>query len=102
MKLAELKIPYLAAILLSLIALAPMPYGYYMFLKIVVTACAGITAYLDYQAGNRGALVWGCAGIAILFNPIIPVHLVKEIWMFFNICVAGLFGYLLLKVRKET
>ncbi len=101
MILKDLKIPYLLAALLSLIALAPLPYGYYMFLKIVVTGCAGVTAYLSYQAGDRSLLVWVCAGLAILFNPIIPIYFPREIWMFFNVSAVLVFGYFFIKVRKE-
>lgn len=102
MTLADLKIPYLLVAALSLLALAPMPYGYYIFLRIAVTGCAGMTAYLKYQAGDRNLLLWACVAVAILFNPVISIHLTREIWMVFNIFVAGLFGYLFLKIKKEA
>ena len=101
MKKSDLKIPYLLVTALSLIALAPLPYGYYIFLKIAVTGCAGISAYLNYQSGNRSLLLWTCVAIAMLFNPIIPVHLTREIWSVLNILVAGFFGYLWFKLRKH-
>ncbi len=96
----DLKIPYFLVAGLSVIALAPLPYGFYMFLKIAVSACAGMTAYLKFHTGQRGVLVWIFVALAILFNPIVPVHLTKEIWMFFNIVSASLFffqGYKLIK-----
>ena len=103
MKTSDLKIPYLLVTALSLIALAPLPYGYYTFLKICVTVCAGITAYLKFQTGNKNILAWTCVAVAILFNPIIPVHLTREIWMAMNVLVAGLFCVLWLKtlLKKE-
>ncbi len=101
MKLSDLKIPYLLAIALSLIALAPMPYGYYTLLKIAVTGCASITIYLKYQADDKSLLFWLCVAVAILFNPIIPIHLTREIWMFFNIVVAGLFGFLAYRINNS-
>ena len=97
MTLSDLKIPYLLVAGLSLIALAHLPYGYYMFLRIAVTACASMAAYLQYQAGNRNLLLWWCVAVAILFNPVLPIHLTREIWMVMNIIVACLFGYLFLK-----
>jgi hypothetical protein len=100
MKLADLKIPYILVAALSLIALAPMPYGYYTLLKIAVTGCAGVTAYLKYQNSDRSLLLWTCVIVAILFNPIIPIHLTREIWMFFNVAVAGLFGFLAYRIIK--
>lgn len=101
----DLKIPYFLVAGLSVIALASLPYGFYMFLKIAVTACAGTAAYLKFLAGERGVLVWIFVALAILFNPIIPVHLTKEIWMFFNIVSAVLFtlqGYKLIKGAKDV
>lgn len=100
MTLSDLKIPYIIVAVLSLIALAPMPYGYYTLLKIAVTSCAAITAYLKYQNSERSILLWTCVIVAILFNPIIPIHLPKEIWIFFNVAVAGFFGFLAFRIIK--
>lgn len=101
MKLSDLKIPYIMVMALSLIALAPMPYGYYTLLKIAVTGCAIITAYLKYHADDKGFLFWLCVAVAILFNPIIPIFLTREIWMIFNIAITGLFGFLTYKTNKK-
>jgi hypothetical protein len=100
MTLSDLKIPYIIVAALSLIALAPMPYGYYTLLKIAVAGCAAVTAYLKYQSSDRSLLLWTCVIVAILFNPIIPIHLSKEIWMFFNVAAAGLFGFLAYRIIK--
>lgn len=101
MKLSDLKIPYLIVVVLSLLALAPMPYGYYTFLKITVSGCAVMTAYLKYKNSDKGLLFWLCVASAILFNPIIPIHLTRQIWMFFNIAMASLFGYMAWKFSKD-
>ena len=93
----DLKIPYIAIIALSLLALFPLPYGYYTFLRIAVTLCAGMTSYIYFKSDDKGWLMWACTATAIIFNPIIPIHLTREIWVVLNIVVAGLFGYLLIK-----
>ena len=97
MKKHNLKVPYIAVSLLSLIALLELPYGYYTFLKIAVTLCASITAYLLYEKDNKHLVFWLCVCVAILFNPVIPIHLTREIWSAFNVLVAGLFGFLAFK-----
>ena len=101
MKKDDLKIPYITVIILSLIALFPLPYAYYTFLKIVVTFCAGATAYFNYKNGNKNIIMWLCVVVAILFNPIAPIHLTKEIWMGVNMFVSGLFGYLFYGLTKR-
>ena len=94
MKTSDLKIAFLIVSALSLIALLPMPYGYYIFLRIAVTGLGGITAYLRYTSGKRDWMLWSFVAVAILFNPFIPIHLTKEIWMVFNVMTAGLFFWL--------
>lgn len=101
MKLSDLKIPYLLVIALSLIALAPMPYGYYKLLKILVMGCATLTAYLKHQGHDKGFMFWLCVFIAILFNPIIPIHLNREVWMILNVVTAISFCFLWFKVLNE-
>ena len=91
---SDLKIPFIAVVVLSLIALLPMPYGYYTILRICVSICGGLTAYIYFNAGRRDICVWLCIAVAIIFNPIVPVHLNREVWSIFNVLVAGLFGYL--------
>ncbi len=60
-------------------ALDKHPYGYYNILRIMVCGTSAFCAYLFSEIENK-AMVWIAGIIAILFNPIIPVHLSKEIW----------------------
>ena len=59
-----------------LLALFPLPYGYYTLLRIVVCGAAAYLAYRSFSASRRvttWVLVLGA--LALLFNPLIPVHL---------------------------
>lgn len=94
MKISDLKIAFLIVSALSLIALLPMPYGYYVFLRIAVSGLGGLAAYLRYTSGERDWMLWSAVGVAILFNPFIPIHLIKEIWMVFNVLTAVFFFWL--------
>ena len=60
-----------------------------------------MTAYLKYKNSDKGLLFWLCVASAILFNPIIPIHLTRQLWMFFNIAMTILFGYMAYIIRKE-
>ena len=77
-----------SAILLTL-ALLPLPYGYYTVLRIVITLSATLLAYKDYQLENK-ASVWGVGFviIAILFNPLIPIHLSRFVWGPIDLMIA--------------
>lgn len=73
-----------------LIAVAPLPYGYYNLLRIAVCGCC---AYLSLKYHeHEGLSPWVCvlAGLALLFNPIVPIHMTKEAWVIFDLSAAGL------------
>lgn len=87
-----------------LLAVAPLPYGYYTFMRIVVCGCAGFMAYRGFAGGDKNPWSFVFAFIAIIFNPVATIHMTKEIWMVVD-AIAGLFfaylGYMAYRVQKE-
>ena len=66
---------FLIPILLLLLAIADMPSGYYVFMRIVVCVACCIVAYNAYNDKNSinvGVIIFGL--MAVLFNPIIPIY----------------------------
>ena len=92
-------IPSVVIAFLLLIATLPLPYGYYMFLRWVTCGMAAFTAYIGYQWETKWAL-YVFIPIAILFNPIFPIHLTKEIWQPIDIVVAVLFSVSAFVLKK--
>lgn len=87
-------ISYKALIIASLllfIAVAPMPYGYYTFVKIVICGGAGFICYRLFKGHNKTFWPWAWGTVAILFNPFIPILIIKEIWMFIDAATGILF-----------
>ena len=77
-----------------LLALAPLPIGYYTFLRIAVTLIATIIMASEFKTGiNIWFVLFGI--IAIIFNPIITIYLYqKSLWMPTDIAAAILiFSY---------
>ena len=72
---------------LLLWALAKHQYGYYTLLRFVVCGVVSFGVYLAGQYGKIGWL-WTYLLIAVLFNPIIPIHLERSIWAIVDIGVA--------------
>lgn len=76
-----------------LLALADMPSGYYVFMRIVVCLACVIIAYGSYKREdslNGSTILFGL--MAILFNPIIPVYLYdRDVWMPIDIIGAVIF-----------
>ena len=64
-----------------LVALGPMPYGFYTLLRWVACGAFLCLAYQEHQL-RSGATGWSVlfVGMAILFNPLLPIHLTREAW----------------------
>ncbi len=69
---------YITAAMLF-IGAAPLPYGYYMLLRLVATGVFIWAAFIAYERNNE-ALPWVYGILALLFNPLIKIHLPKELW----------------------
>jgi len=82
-------IPQAVASLMLLWALNPQnPYGYYILLRWV---CCAAFAYLAWQAAEREkqGWVWVLAVTALVYNPIIRLHLGREIWSLVNVATIA-------------
>lgn len=83
-------LPIVAAVVLA-VGCFHLPIGYYTFLRIVVFVVAGLLIFLSkYEGINWQCVVNGL--VAILFNPIIPVHLhSRPVWAVIDAVVAAWF-----------
>jgi len=92
-------IPAIIAAIILLFALAPWPYGYYQLLRFVV---CGATLYVAFAAFNLQKIwaVWVFGFVAILFNPLIPIHLSREIWQPIDVICALLFVVMVFILKK--
>jgi len=83
------------------IAIIPVwPYGYYTFLRLLVCGVAAYLAYathknMDILSSHKVSLII----IAVLFNPLIPVYLVREIWIPIDIGIGIYFIVLINKLK---
>ena len=86
----SIKLAWYIPIGMLVIAVLPLPYGYFMLLRLVVTAAA---AYVAYENFSRDIASWGIVFviIALLFNPFYVVHFDKALWAVIDLIVAGLF-----------
>ena len=70
--------------ILLFVALLDLPYGYYQFLRLVIS---GSMIYLIYTERNTlyKWKIFVYAALTILFNPIFPIYLTREIWITIDI-----------------
>ncbi len=98
--------PALFSIVLLIIALlsfGELPGGYYMLLRIVVCFSAAFIAYLSFKSGGNW-LPWCWVLIAIVFNPVLQIHLDDpEMWQGIDIlCVCFFVHSIFAKTYKEV
>ena len=75
----------LAALLL--LCLAPMPYGYYQFIRLASMIVFAAMAYQYYEKGKMPlAITFG--GLALLFQPFIKIALGRTLWNVVDVVVA--------------
>ncbi|TBA92530.1 DUF6804 family protein [Rhizobium ruizarguesonis] len=83
----------LVPVALLVVAVFPLPYGYYSFLRFAITLSAAYLAWEAYRekdAFNGWSLILSM--VALLFNPLIPVYLDRGSWFIIDLAVAGIFA----------
>lgn len=82
--------PAIVAIIFLLLALLDWPYGFYTLLKWIVTGVAVYYAYTIYESIKKtNSWFWILIAIAILNNPIAPIHLGdKGLWNIIDVIIA--------------
>ncbi|WNJ93026.1 DUF6804 family protein [Bosea sp. 685] len=78
-KLSNLAIPVIVVMLIA--AMLPWPYFYYQILRL---ACFGIVIWLLWHDWRPTLAHFTLAMIGVLYNPLVPIHLTREIWSVLN------------------
>jgi len=92
-------IPCIIAALILLGALAPWPYAYYQLLRFVTCGVAVYVAFTAYKWQKMWA-VWMFGFVVLLFNPLIPIHLSRELWQPIDVICAILFVVMAFVLKK--
>lgn len=90
--------------ILLLVAILPLPYIYYMAMRWIVAGAAAFIAWKEFELNNKAAnsYVWIFAALALVFNPIVPIHLFKLAWIAINLFSAAAFiGHYRLRLESE-
>jgi len=67
-------------------------------LRWVICGVTGYSAYLAYE-NSRNAWTWILGIIAVLFNPIAPIHLDREAWLVIDLIVAAIIFTSIFKLK---
>lgn len=80
---------------------APLPYGYYTLLRLVACGVFAFAALVAHERKNQ-VLPWIYGLVALLFNPIVKIHLPKEAWVIVDIGAGVLLLVTAKTVRVDT
>jgi hypothetical protein len=64
----------------------------------------GVLSYLAYSAWERShnGFSWMLGTFAVIYNPILPLHLGREIWVIINLLTGGLLIKVYLNAAKAV
>jgi hypothetical protein len=82
---------WVVPVAMLLVALAPLPYGYYMFLRLVTCGAAAALAWRALRANSSAAIGWLMIGVALLYNPIFKVAFSRQNWRLLNVATVAAF-----------
>jgi hypothetical protein len=94
----------LLAIVMALGAFATFPYVYYQLLNWIVAGAALMTAYQAHRQ-KKEAVVWVFVALAVIFNPVAPLHLTTGLWQAMDVVAVILFAvsfYLMRAARSHS
>jgi hypothetical protein len=96
------RIVWVVPALLLLIAVWRLPYGYYTFTRIVTCGVSVLIAVAGLQE-RPVVQVWSfpLLAIAVLFNPLVPIHLSRATWFYLDLGAAAIFVLHLVFVRLK-
>lgn len=82
-----LKLAYFVLIVLLLLCLAPMPYGFYQLVRFVAMALFVVLAYI-YWDNDYKPLAVTFGALALLFQPFLKIALGRVMWNIVDVLVA--------------
>ncbi len=89
------------AIFLCIVPFFKFPYGIYTLCRIVITLSAAFIIYNNYKKTNNvNSTIVMFSIILIVFNPIFPIRLNKEMWLPIDLITAAIYFYHYVKIRK--
>lgn len=99
-KIKKSEIANLVLIILFLICLLPMPYGYFGLVRFISTAYFGYMAFVFKDKQNK-QLTFFYICSAILFNPLVKFDFEKTLWNLIDVVYAAILIYLYFQETKS-
>ena len=89
-------------VVLLLLCLADMPYGYFTLVRFMAAFLFGYMAY-DFFEEEKNGLGWTFVALTLLFQPFFRFHLGRAVWNVVDVVVAiGLIAILIYEFRNRN
>lgn len=95
-----IKIVSILLIVLLLLCLFDMPYGFYQLVRLIAAFGFALLAYYEYL-NKRIPLATGFSFLVLLFQPFIKIALGKTLWNVVDVVVAILLTIYLMNPNKN-
>lgn len=92
---------WLGPILLLLVALLDLPYGYYQLLRVIVF-CTSVYLAIHEKERREGFWFWAFVVCALVYNPVFRLSFGREIWPLINLATAALYAAHFLLYAKNA
>jgi hypothetical protein len=92
--------PVVISSIMLLIAISDCQYGYYVLLRLVVSAVGLLLIWHSYNF-KRMIWFWAFCLLVLVFNPLVPVRFDKETWRFLDAATAAAMLLYLWVARKD-
>jgi hypothetical protein len=96
-----LRIPLaISVVALTIAVIGDMPYDFFVLLRVLifVTCVACLTALR--KAGRQSTIwLWVIVTAAVVYNPLLPIHLHRETWEWMNIATIPVFCVLAVLIK---
>jgi len=95
--------PAVIAVVSLFLAVFPWPYAFYGINRVIVTVVVIYYAWLMHELKRKKDFYfWGLIFLAVLFNPVLPVHLYsKGVWGFVDVIAVIFLIVFITKFKKK-
>jgi hypothetical protein len=97
----SLRIPLILSLLMLLFAaLGDFPYDFFVLLRVVIFVTCGLAFTSIWKAKRTSSWLWVLVFIAVLYNPLLPVHLHRTTWIWLNVSAFAVLGLFCLVLKS--
>jgi len=97
----SIKPAIIASIALLILAVFPLPYGFYTLLRIVVFLTAGYISWFCYKS-KKIKWTWTMGFMSLIFNPVIPLHFERALWVAVDLIAAIILIIYLIRAKRDN